>query len=307
MDWIREASTSAGRADTVFFATVLLSTVFLAFITALMIGFVLRYDRRRHPRAAQIEGNALLELTWTLVPLVLFLVIFYYGWTRYDDTRNPPRDALAVRVTARQWNWVFTYPNGRRTTTLYAPVQRPMKLELTSADVIHGFYVPAFRLKGDCVPGRANRTWFQATRPGEYDLLCTVICGADHSSMVGQVVVLPEAEFRAWYFAAEGPEDSPPGLAVLRARGCLRCHSVDGRPMVGPTFKGVYGRREEVLAGDRARGITVDEARLRRAITDPGRERVQGYPPVMPRVELAPGELGQVLDYLRTLDPCGAP
>jgi cytochrome c oxidase subunit 2 len=314
MDWIREASTAAGKADAVFFATLLLATLFLVFITALMVGFVLRYGRDRHPRAAQIEGNLPLEITWTVIPLVLFLVIFYYGWTRFEYSRNPPRDAMAVRVTARQWKWGFTYPNGKQTAVLYAPVDRPMKLELVSTDVIHGFFVPAFRLKLDAVPSFTNSTWFQATRTGTFDILCTVICGVDHSGMLGKVVVVPEAEFRAWYFAPEGalepvlpgapaaPAAEPAGLALLRTKGCLDCHSVDGSPMVGPTLKGVYGRKEEVQLAGQVRRLTVDEARLRRAILAPGKEVVQGYPPVMPQVELAPRELDQVIDYLKTLD-----
>jgi len=314
-DWLPQASTNAPGTDSLFRFALALCVGFLALITVLMVVFVLRYRRERHPRAAQIEGNTLLEIVWTVVPLALFLVIFHQGWLRYDQLRRPPRDALAVAVTARQWKYGFRYPNGRQTSRLYAPLGRPVKLELRSADVIHGFFVPAFRLKLDVVPGRTGVTWFQATRTGAYDLLCTVVCGVDHSRMLSQVVVVPEAEFRAWYFGPEdAPEpgapalppappapDQPEGLRLLRSKGCLDCHSLDGSPLVGPSLKGVFGRREEVSAGGRTRSLTVDEARLRRAITRPGEELVQGYPPSMPETPLEPGELDAMVAYLRSL------
>jgi cytochrome c oxidase subunit 2 len=311
MDLFRAASTSAGKSDAVFWAVVGVSVFFLVFITVLMVVFVLRYDRKRHPRAAQIEGNTLLEILWTVIPLILFLLIFYYGWTNYEYTRNPPGDAMVVKVTARQWKWDFTYPNGKQTAQLYAPVNRPMKLNVVSLDVIHGFFIAAFRLKVDAVPGLTNTTWFLATRPGAYDIQCTVICGVDHSKMLSKVVVVPEAEFKRWYFAPEGaPEPGmpaspaePPGLALLRAKGCLECHSVDGSPMVGPTFKGLLGRQEEVLARGKPRRVTVDEARLRQSILEPGKEPVQGYPPVMPKLDLDPRELDLLVDYLKQVGP----
>ena len=314
MTWIQHASTSAQKADAVFGFAVGLSVAFLLLITGLMIAFAIRYRFQRHPRAAQIEGNTLLEILWTVVPLVLFLVIFYYGWTGYTYMSHPPRDAMVVSVTSRQWAWSFQYPNGKRAKVLYAPLGRPMKLEVTSADVIHGFAISAFRLKIDAVPSRVNTTWFQATRLGSYDIQCTVICGVDHSLMVSKVVVVPEAAFRAWYFGGEdAPEPDEPakppamaplepkGLSVMRNKGCLGCHSVDGEPRVGPTLKGVLGRREEVMAGGQARWITVDEARLRRAIQAPGREPVRGYPPVMPETPLEAQDLAEVIGYLKAL------
>jgi cytochrome c oxidase subunit 2 len=318
MDWIRAATTAAAKADAVFLAVAALSVLFLVFITGLMIFFIVRYDHRRHPQAEQIEGHALLEIVWTLIPLAIFVTIFYFGWTTFDYARNPPRDALSVRVTGRQWRWGFTYPNGKQAAVLYVPVNRPIKLEVVSDDVVHGCFIPAFRLKVDAVPGLTNHTWFQATREGVFDLLCTVICGVDHSAMLTKVWVMPEPRFREWYFASEdAPEPrlpgSPPephptagehaGLAVMRAKGCLVCHSLDGTPMVGPTFKGLLGRKEHVLAGGHRKPIVVDEARLRRAIQLPGEEPVEGYPiGVMPQVPLEGGELDQMVDCIKNLE-----
>jgi cytochrome c oxidase subunit 2 len=203
MEWMRQASTSAEKSDAVFFFVFGLSLLFLIFITILMIYFVIRYNKKRHPKAEQIEGHTGLEILWTVIPLLLFLAIFYYGWTNYDYMRQAPRDSMVVKVTARQWVWSFEYPNGKQTKALFAPIGKPMKLEVRSADMVHGFFVPSFRLKIDAVPSRANTTWFEATRLGAFDIECTVICGVDHSLMLSKVVVVPEEEFKAWYFGGE--------------------------------------------------------------------------------------------------------
>jgi cytochrome c oxidase subunit 2 len=254
-------------------------------------------------------------VVWTLVPLVVFIGIFYFGWTNYEYMSNPPADSLVVKVTGRQWTWSFEYPNRKQTTVLYAPLQRPMKLEVRSLDVVHGFFIPAFRLKIDALPGRLNTAWFQPVETGSFDVECTVICGVDHSSMLSKVVVVPEAEFRRWYF---GGEDAPPPrpeaamraaaapaepaeLATLRRHGCLDCHSVDGRTGVGPTFRGLYGQRVELVAGGRHSTALVDEAHLRQSIRNPGAQRMKGYPNVMPAVDLKPEELDQMVTYIKAL------
>ncbi len=317
MGWMNQAATSAEKVDSVFLFVFVLSVIFLLFITGLMIFFVWKYSRKRHPHAESIEGHAWLEITWTAIPLALFLVMFYYGWTEFSYTRNPPRDAMVVDVLARQWSWSFTYPNGRQTSELYAALGRPLRLDIRSGDVIHGFFVPAFRLKMDAVPGQVNTTWFEPTQLGAYDVECTVICGVDHSYMLSKVVVVPEEEFKAWYF---GPEDAPapgarfrsaapaetppavhPGLAVLQAKSCMTCHSLDGSVTVGPTFKGAFGRRDVVEVGGAEREVTVDEAYLRRAIQEPDAEIVKGYPPAMPESPLSEEDLGYVVAYLKTL------
>jgi cytochrome c oxidase subunit 2 len=226
---------------------------------------------------------------------------------------------MVVKVMARQWNWSFEYPNGRRTDKLYAPIGKPMKLEVRSADVIHGFFVPAFRLKIDAVPARSNHTWFQATRLGSYDIECTVICGVTHSLMLSKVVVVPEEDFKAWYFGGDDapapanavetaakPVDTsePLGLRIMREKDCLSCHSVDGTPMVGPTLKGLLGRTQDVqLVGGKTRTVTVDEAYLIRSIEKPDAEIVKGYPPAMPETPgLTPRETRAMVDYIKTLN-----
>jgi cytochrome c oxidase subunit II len=314
MKLLPEASTIAANTDKIFVFLFIVSLAFLVFITTLMIVFVIRYSRKRNPQATQIEGNVWLETAWTVIPLLLFLGIFYYGWTGFDYTRRAPRDAMVVKVTGRQWTWAFEYPNGKRTDKLYAVLNRPMKLEVRSVDVIHGLYIPAFRLKVDAVPGRTNTTWFQPTILGSFDIQCTVICGVNHSSMLSHVETVTEDEFKAWYFGPEGaPEpkvaattnaDTPkehPALALMRPHGCLGCHSVDGKPMVGPTFKGLFGRQEEVTSNGDVRVVTMDEDRIRVAIREPAREVVRGYPPQMPTIALGPDDMNQVVAYLKEL------
>lgn len=316
MGWMTQASTGAQRADLIFLWVLGISVVILLGITATMILFVVRYSRKRNRHASQIEGHVGLEITWTLVPLAVFLAIFYYGWTNYEYMANAPADAMVVQVTGRQWNWSFQYPNQKQAGVLYAALGRPVKLEVRSLDVIHGFFIPAFRLKIDAVPGKLNTAWFQPTLAGTYDIECTVICGVDHSSMLSKVVVVPEAEFRRWYFGDEntpapsptappaaqaGPAAPLTAEALMAQHDCRTCHSIDGKPMVGPTFKGLFGTRVEVRAGGRVRPALVDEAFLRKALLHPGAQRLKGYPDVMPVVALKPADVETLVAYLKGL------
>lgn len=190
-----------------------------------------------------------------------------------------------------------------------------MKLEVNSADILHGFYIPAFRLKVDAVPGRTNTTWFQPTRLGSFDIQCTVICGVNHSAMLSHVEVVRENNFKAWYFGPEGtPEPmvvaaltapaqakEPEAVALMRPKGCLGCHSIDGKPMVGPTFRGLFGKLEEVVSQNGVERITMDDEHLRLAILEPSREVVRGYPAQMPTIPMADDELKSVIAYIKEL------
>jgi cytochrome c oxidase subunit 2 len=206
MPFFPQASSAAGGVDTVFLFTVGLCLLVLISITYLMVHFVVKYGRKRHPRGVDIEGNTPLEIAWTVIPTVLFLSMFYYGWTNFEYQRNVPRDAMGIGVTARQWAYSFTNPNGKRTAELYLALDKPFKMELHSLDVIHGFYIPAFRIKEDIVPGKNNYTWFKPTMLGSFDIECTVICGAGHARMLSKAIVTSVPEFEAWYF---GDESAP--------------------------------------------------------------------------------------------------
>lgn len=317
MPFVPAASSAAEGVDAVFMFILALSVVFLIGVTFLMVYFVVKYHRKRHPKGRDIEGHTWLEIAWTVVPAVLFVAMFLYGWTDFRYMRNAPRDAMVVEVTARQWAWAFRYPNGKRTTELYAALGKPVKLQLRSLDVIHGFFVPAFRIKQDVVPGKENYTWFTPTRLGSFDIECTVICGTEHANMLSKVVVVPVADFEQWYFGGEDAE--PPGrgaapegeaaglpqhpaVTVLRAHDCLACHSLDGSVMVGPTFLGMYGAVRTVKdASGAVRAMRADEAYLERAIRDPMVEVLQGYPPVMPAVQIGDDDLRRVIEFLRDL------
>jgi len=316
MPFFQQASTAADRVDAVFLAITAVCVVFLIFITSLMVYFVIKYNKKRHPKGEDIEGNTGLEIVWTVTPTILFLVMFYFGWTNFDYERSVPRDAMVIQVTARQWAWSFTYPNGKHTTELLVALNKPVKVELHSLDVIHGFYIPAFRIKEDVVPGKVNYTWFIPTQLGTFDIECTVICGVNHANMLSKVVVVPVSDFEAWYF---GDEDVPfpgaaktsagaapalkdPVIALLEEKSCLTCHSLDGRVMVGPTFKGMYGQKETIRARNGTeREVVVDQSRLAQSIREPGEETVKGYPPAMPPVTLTDAELNQVLEFIKNL------
>jgi len=317
MPIIPQASSAAGKVDSVFLFILVLSVVFLALITSALIYFAIRYNRRRHPKAEDIEGNFWIELAWTATPTVIFLSMFFYGWTDFRYMREVPREAMVIEVTARQWAWSFKYPNGKRTTELLLAVNKPVKLELRSLDVIHGFFVPAFRIKEDDVPGKENYTWFVPTQLGSFDIECTVICGISHANMLGKVVVVPVSDFEKWYFGDEnvplpggvkapvvvsGTQARDEAMDILKQRFCVQCHSIDGAAMVGPTFKGLYGKKETVTTSNgKEREIVVDDAYLVRAIQDPAAEIVNGYPPAMPKSPLPDAELKQVIALIKSL------
>jgi cytochrome c oxidase subunit II len=308
------ASTGAEKVDQVFLYVTALSVAFLIFITALMIHFVFRYRRSAGAKAEDIEGHVGLEITWTLVPLVLFLSMFYFGWTNYRYLRNVPRDAMVIKVVARQWAWSFVYPDGRQTTELSVAVNRPVKLELESLDVVHGFFVPAFRVKEDVVPGKHNYTWFQPTELGSFDVECTVICGVNHSYMLSKVNVITEDAFKSWYFRRPGEEvaalpahaaqavaaDPARGGRYFKLKGCVACHTDDGSKLIGPTLQGVYGRHSIVFTDGREHEITADDDYIARSVQDPNLDVVKGYPPEMTKLDVNPQEMADIIAYLKT-------
>lgn len=315
MPFAPQASSAAGKVDAVFLFILALCVAFLIFITFLMVYFVIKYNRKKRPKAQDIEGNAWLEIAWTVTPTALFLVMFFYGWTNFNYMRSAPRDAMVINVTARQWAWSFTYPNGKRTTELVVALNKPVKLELHSLDVIHGFYVPAFRIKEDVVPGKQNYTWFIPTQLGAFDIQCTVICGVNHAQMLSKVVTVPVSDFETWYFGDENtplpgqakqvapvaPRPETPAMAILKTKGCLTCHSLDGSVMVGPTFKGLFGQKQIVMVKGKEREFTCDDAYLERAIQDPMAGIVKGYPSAMPSNPLTPAQLKQVIEFIKGL------
>jgi cytochrome c oxidase subunit 2 len=196
------ASNFANSVDAVFLYIVILSLIVLVGITAAMIYFVIRYSRKRNPVPKNIEGNTTLEILWTTIPLVLFLSMFYFGWTGYEDMRAIPDDALDIQVTARMWQWSFQYPNGLKTDTLYVPVHKAVKVDLKSMDVNHAFFIPAFRVKKDVYANKKNNAWFRSDKVGVYDIACAEYCGLNHSYMYSSIHVMEQKDYDAWFAAA---------------------------------------------------------------------------------------------------------
>ena len=275
--------------------------VLLVGITVAMVWFVIRYHRSRAPEpTSQREGSLWLEVVWTVLPTLLVMAMFYYGWSGYLTLRSVPAGALQTTAVGRMWSWNFRYQNGKTSGKLYVPVGRPVQVNLESLDVLHGFYIPAFRVKRDAVPGMKNHVWFVASRPGSYDIFCSQYCGTGHSAMITTVEAIPEAQFAAWL--KEGTGGGQAGKALLEKFGCLGCHTIDGTPKVGPTLKGVFGSRVKVTRGGKASVVTADEAYLRESIQVPGAAVVEGFPPIMPVTEeLSAAELTAIVEYLKGL------
>ena len=289
----------------VFFYILAITVFLLAVITFLMVYFVIRYHRKRSPQPAEIKENIWLEIIWTVVPTLLVLTMFYYGLTGFNFLKRAPQDAMKVKVIARQWSWLFEYENGLRSTELKVPVGKPIKLLLTSQDVIHSFYAPAFRIKQDVVPGMVNSLWFQSTEVGEFDVLCSQYCGLQHAKMLTKIVVLPEEEFKKWYQTGKEMEAKlpPSGTQLFQERGCKACHTIDGTPGLGPTLKGLFGKTVTVLTDGKERKLVADEAYLRKSILEPNVDIVKGFPPIMPPLKglLTDQEIDALVSYLKGL------
>lgn len=289
--------TTTQAVDPVFMFIFGVSLVLLIGITGTMLWFVVRYRRSRAPEpTSQSSGNIWLEIVWTLLPSLLVMAMFYYGWAGYLALRSVPKDALPVTATARMWSWSFTYANGKTSPKLYVPVGKPVLVNLVSQDILHGFYIPAFRVKRDVVPGMANHAWFVADKPGSYDLFCSVYCGVGHSGMITSVEAVPQARFEAWLQQGGGEEH---GAKLAKEKGCLACHSLDGSRGVGPTFKGLYQSRVTVLQNGMRLIVTADDAYLRESIRQPGAKIVEGFPSVMPTLpELGDDEVEALVEFI---------
>ena len=304
-----QSSTVAPAVDMVFDFIFWVSAVFFVGIVLTMVYFVVRY--RRRPGVAPAETahhNTALEVTWSVIPLILVGVIFFLGFKVFLDMSTPPANAYEVNVTATKWAWTFTYPNGYIDENLHVPVDHPVRLLMQSEDVLHSFYVPAFRVKMDVVPGRYTHTWFRAVEPGEYVIFCTEYCGTGHSDMLSNVIVHPPGEFESWLedasnFLATLPPDEA-GAKLIKSRGCPQCHSVDGSSGIGPSFTDLWGGTHALADGSM---ITVDENYIRDSVLDPQKQISAGYEPVMPTYQgrLKDEEITAIIAYLKTLGEQG--
>jgi cytochrome c oxidase subunit 2 len=307
-------SNLAQGVDTAFVVILSVCFFFLIGLTIVLLVFIYRYNEKRHPVAEQIEGNNKLELLWTIIPLILVIAMFYYGWTGWKPLySDAPKDAMPIKVIGRMWNWRFEYENGKKTDTLYIPQGKAVLLDLVSADVIHSFYVPAFRFKMDVIPGKKLTGWFIGNSPGIYDIFCAEYCGLQHSGMYTSVKVLPQDKFDAWYIdttviavSAAGTAMTPAmaGERVYRSIGCIACHSADGTAMTGPTFKGAFGHEVTVITGGKERMVQVDEAYIKKSILEPNVDLVKGFNANLMQTykgQLSDQEITDITEYIKSL------
>ncbi|MEW6337967.1 MAG: cytochrome c oxidase subunit II [Acidobacteriota bacterium] len=299
-----QASTGAPGVDRLFHFLFWLSLAFFALIVGLTVLFIVRYRRRagRDEPEASPSHNTALELTWTIVPLLLVFVIFAWGFKVFLDLNTPPANSFEVLVTGQKWKWLFTYPNGHVDENLHVPIDRPIRLVMTSEDVIHSFFVPDFRIKRDVVPGRYAKAWFQATRTGEFQVYCAEYCGTSHSDMLAKVIVYEPGGFERWMAeAADFLTKLPPaeaGARLFTSRGCAQCHSMSGVGGIGPTLKGVFGHPVQLAAGA---NVVADEDYIRESILEPQAKVVAGFQPVMPTYKgrLKDAEITALIEYLK--------
>lgn len=299
-----QASNFVEGVDQAFFVIIGISLVFLVGITFAMIFFVFKYNKKRNRVAINVKESKRLEFIWTVIPTILVLVMFYYGWVGYAPMREIPDDAIAIKATGRMWSWSFEYENGKVSPTLVVPVDQAVKLNLFSPDVLHSLYIPAFRVKEDVVPGVNNKMWFRAGVLGEYDILCAEYCGDRHSYMLSKVEVLSQEDYDAWYNAEDSSaNDAEAGLKILQANGCIACHSLDGTRIVGPTFKGLWNSTKTVTTGVVTRQVTADETYIRESIYDPSKDIVESYPKVMISYKdaISEDQLKKINAYLKSI------
>jgi len=281
----QNASNFVAGVDLAFIIILGVAFFFLILLTTLMIIFIRKYRKDRHPVAVQNEGNNKLELLWTIIPTILVLVMFYFGWMGWKPMKTPPEDARRVKAIARMWQFKFEYENGKLTDSLYVPVGEPVVLDLVALDVIHSLYIPSFRVKEDMVPGNVKQMWFTPGKVGAYDLFCAEYCGLNHSYMYTGVKVMPKEDFDKWIadttaaVAVQAADLTPAdqGRMLIETNGCNACHTTDGSKLVGPSYLGSWGKAHTVVTGGKEREVVVDEEYIIRSIFEPDYDVVKGY------------------------------
>jgi len=277
------ASTDAEKFDSLYTFITNVGIFFTVLIFGVLFWLVWRFRQSKHPKAERTAThNTPLELVWSILPGFVLAYMFWVGFKDFLDFRTPPSDSIEIQVTGQKWNWSSRYPGGNDWPELHVPVGQPVTLRITSTDVLHSFFIPAFRTKMDAVPGRYTKQWFTATKTGEYAALCTEYCGTQHSDMLARVFVETREEYDAFLKKIGEWEKDMPLVAVgerlYGMAGCAQCHSLDGTAGQGPSWKGIWGKTEQTDQGPRV----VDENYVRESILEPNAAIVNGYNAIMP-------------------------
>ena len=299
--WPDAASTTATRVDALYIFMVMVSAIMTVLIFATLIVFAVRFRKRQGVKAEQIEGSQVLEVTWSTIPFAVFLSFFVWGAVLYFQERTPPQDATEVYAVAKQWMWKFEHAGGQREINeLHVPVGRDVKMIMTSQDVIHSFFVPAFRIKQDVLPGRYTTAWFHATKPGTYHLFCAEYCGTEHSGMIGWIVVMDPRDYQAWMTTGGGNQAmTDTGEKLFSDLGCVMCHRAD-TPGRGPNLAGIYNKPVQLEDG---RSVIADENYIRESIMEPNAKVVKGFRPIMPTLQgqISDEQLNELVAYVKSL------
>lgn len=302
-----QASSVAGQVDALYFFLIGISAFFSLLIAGLVIFFAVKYRRRSEsdPIPEPATGGTALEIVWSVIPLGITMVIFVWGASVFFTINRPPDDATEIYVVAKQWMWKLQHMEGQREINeLHIPLGRAVRLKMTSEDVIHSFYVPAFRTKQDVLPGRYTQTWFQPIKAGKYHLFCAEYCGTKHSGMIGWVYVMDPTEYQAWLSGGSGEGTlASRGDKLFQDLACTNCHKSDGSGR-GPSLEGLYGKTVELEGGLK---ITVDDDYLRESILSPQAKIVKGYQPIMPTFQglVTEDQLLQLIEYIKSLGKKG--
>ncbi len=307
--WMPEsASTVAPEIDGLFDFILWLSIFFLVLILVVMIVFVVKYrhregeERKQEPTAGH---STALELTWTIIPTILVIIIYYFGFRGFLHVAVPPPNSYEISATGRMWSWQFTYPNGHQDTELHIPLNVPVRVILNSEDVIHSLFIPVFRVKKDVVPGRYNKMWFQATKTGTFDVECANYCGTGHSQMLTKAFVQEPEDFKKWLTDASrwwlhtSPIDQ--GEKLYKAKGCIQCHSVDGTRGTGPTWKDMFGSQVDLEGGGK---VLADEDYVRESIEYPQAKIVKSFGPVSAMSSFlgtSPQDIFALISYMKSI------
>ncbi|MEM1054092.1 MAG: cytochrome c oxidase subunit II [Bacteroidota bacterium] len=305
-----QESTTAHQIDSLFNFILYSSTILTLIVAAAMVYFIYKYRRKSHAdRAVDVHESKWLEVSWIAIPTLLVLVVFFWGFTAYVNTSIPPANSYEISVTGQKWDWSFEYPNGKQTVKeIVVPVNTPIKLEMTSIDVLHSFYVPEFRIKHDVIPNRYSYVWFEAPEQGVYQVLCTEYCGTLHSDMGALIKVVSYDDFATWLASGDGEDLSlvAYGEVLYEQQGCNACHSIDGSDGTGPTWLGTWGEQRPFEDGTSA---VMDAEYTIESILYPGNKIVQGYPPAMASYQgrLDERQLNAIVAYMKDLNGAATP